>query len=188
MNEDLQFDRAETPSQEAATCRQCQAPLRDHYFAVNGAMLCDTCVETVRQVASGVGTPVGRFSRATLLGAGAMLISAVAYSLWMGFTNTEFALITIAMGWFVGKAVRRGSGDRGGWRYGLLAVVLTYCAIAFSSRQADPDRRAGHRSGFGHRRFTRHRPIRRGRSEPAQSSSRTLHVVVARGRFCHAGD
>jgi len=50
----------------------------------------------------------------------------------MGLTNIEFALVTIAMGWFIGTSVRKGSGGRGGWRYGLLAVLLTYFAIAFS--------------------------------------------------------
>ena len=34
------------------------------------------------------------------------------------------------IGWFVGAAVRRGSGARGGWLYQALAIVLVYVAIA----------------------------------------------------------
>jgi hypothetical protein len=130
MSESLQFDHAETTG--GTSCAQCQTTLQGSYFQAGGAMLCDGCVGSLRQALAGQGSSAGRFLRAVLLGLGAMLVGAIGYGLWMGFTNSEFALVTIAIGWFVGKAVRHGSGGRGGWRYGLLAVVLTYCAIAFS--------------------------------------------------------
>jgi hypothetical protein len=132
MSEDLQFDRAELPAQNTAVCRQCQAPLRDHYFQANGVMLCDPCVDQLRRVLGGSGSSAGRFLKALLLGTGAAALGAIGYGLFMGFTQTEFALVTIGIGWFVGKAVRSGSGGRGGWRYGLTAVLLTYLAISFS--------------------------------------------------------
>jgi hypothetical protein len=67
-----------------------------------------------------------------LLGSGAAALGAIAYGLFMGLTGYEFAYVTIAIGWFIGASVRKGSCGRGGWRYGLLAVLLTYSAIAFS--------------------------------------------------------
>jgi hypothetical protein len=44
-------------------------------------------------------------------------------------TGMEFSIIAIVVGVMVGAAVKRGSNGRGGWRYQLLAVFLTYTAI-----------------------------------------------------------
>jgi hypothetical protein len=130
MSEDLQFDRAEMST--GAACQSCQTPLRGHYFQANGAMLCDTCVASLQNALTGQGSRAGRFLKALLLGAGAALLGGLGYGLFIIFTSIEFALVTIAIGWFVGSAVRRGSGGRGGWRYGLLAVFLTYSALSLS--------------------------------------------------------
>jgi hypothetical protein len=130
MSETLQFDRAESAG--GPSCGQCRTVLHEHYFQAGGAMLCEGCTGSLQRLLAGEGSSAGRFLRAFFLGVGAMLAGAIGYGLWMGLTHSEFALVTIAIGWLVGKAVRRGSGGRGGWRYGLLAVVLTYCAISLS--------------------------------------------------------
>ena len=44
-------------------------------------------------------------------------------------TGYEVGLVSILVGYLVGKAVFFGAGHRGGWSYQLLAVVLTYLAI-----------------------------------------------------------
>jgi hypothetical protein len=44
-------------------------------------------------------------------------------------TGYEVGLVAILVGWFVGQAVHRGAGGRGGWAYQSLAVGLTYFAI-----------------------------------------------------------
>jgi hypothetical protein len=44
----------------------------------------------------------------------------------------EIGLISILVGFMVGAGVRKGSRHRGGWHYQLLAVILTYSAIAAS--------------------------------------------------------
>jgi hypothetical protein len=56
--------------------------------------------------------------------AGSLLYFAVA-----AITGREFGLVAIAVGYVVGKAVRRGSRGRGGWAYQTLAIALTYMAI-----------------------------------------------------------
>jgi hypothetical protein len=126
-----------TPTEDAASsspvaCTHCHQAFRGHFFQANGTPFCGTCMEALRTSLEGPGSSAGRFLRAILIGCGAAAVSAIGYGLFMGLTHIEFALVTIAIGWFIGKAVRNGSGNRGGWRYGLLAVVLTYCAIAFS--------------------------------------------------------
>jgi hypothetical protein len=53
-------------------------------------------------------------------------------AVWYGVrvvTDYELGLLSIAIGYGVGKAVSWGSSGRGGWLYQLLAVVLTYAAI-----------------------------------------------------------
>lgn len=79
-------------------------------------MVCEPCSEGIRAYLAGTGSSGGRFMRALLLGVGAAAIGAIVYGLWMHFTKSEFALVTIAIGWFVGKAVRKGSGGLGGNR------------------------------------------------------------------------
>ncbi len=46
------------------------------------------------------------------------------------FAHLQIGLVAIAVGYMIGKAVRKGSGGRGGRGYQVLAVVLTYCCIA----------------------------------------------------------
>src|SRR5207245_910442 len=41
----------------------------------------------------------------------------------------EFGLVAVVVGVLVGGAVRKGSNGRGGWRYQLLAMFLTYSAV-----------------------------------------------------------
>lgn len=113
-------------------CGNCQSPLIGSYYRANATTLCEPCASGIQQLVAGKGSSAGRFFKAVFLGLGAAIVAAIGYGLWMGFTNIEFALITIAIGWLVGTAVRNGSGGRGGWRYGILAVALTYLAIAWS--------------------------------------------------------
>jgi hypothetical protein len=116
----------------ATNCSQCRCQLTERYFQANGKTLCERCLASLQQFIDGKGSSTGRFFKAVCFGFGAALLGALGYGLWMGFTNSEFAFVTIAIGWFVGMAVRRGSCNRGGWRYGLLAVALTYLAISLS--------------------------------------------------------
>lgn len=71
--------------------------------------------------------------KAFALGNGAGLLGAIGYGAVIAFTGYELALITIFIGWFIGRAVMRGSDGRGGRRYQVLAALLTYvwCMEAF---------------------------------------------------------
>jgi hypothetical protein len=68
--------------------------------------------------------------RALAVGFGAAVIGSI---VWWGvrkLTGYEIGLISIAIGISVGRAVRWGGRNRGGWSYQLLAVLLTYASIA----------------------------------------------------------
>lgn len=132
MSDELQFDKAETGQTGAPACHGCNTPLAGQYFQAGEMMVCGPCSEGIRAHLAGTGSSGGRFMRALLLGVGAAAIGAIVYGLWMHFTKSEFALVTIAIGWFVGKAVRKGSGGLGGMAFGATAVMLTYAAISLS--------------------------------------------------------
>jgi hypothetical protein len=133
MNESLQFDRAEIPGQESRQCGGCQAVITDEYFEANGQILCAACAGGIDQMLLGKGSRFGRYSRAWLFGSGAALLSSAIYYAIVQITGYELAIVSIAIGVFVGRAVKKGSGGRGGWRYQALAAVLTYMAIVLTN-------------------------------------------------------
>jgi hypothetical protein len=48
------------------------------------------------------------------------------------WTNYELAIISIAIGYGVGRAVSWGSSGKGGWLYQLMAVLVTYSSIVLN--------------------------------------------------------
>lgn len=124
--EDLQFERAQfTPK----TCASCQSLIADSYYTVGGATVCPTCM-SLRQVEQAPARP-GAFLRAALYGLGGGLAGSVVYAivLHMGFV---IGVVSILVGWLVGKGVQRATGGRGGRRYQILALALTYGCITIS--------------------------------------------------------
>jgi small-conductance mechanosensitive channel len=128
----LQFDRAE-PTQGAAewSCAMCGNPLVHQYYDANGKSLCDACRLRLETALSAKPGPKG-FFKALAAGVGAGVLGAVIYYAVRATTGYELSLIAILVGWLVGKAVRWGTGGRGGRAYQVLAVVLTYMSIVSS--------------------------------------------------------
>ncbi len=129
MSLDLQFDQAEFPEASSVTCSSCKIPVNGEYFTVNQQLFCGNCAQQIREFLDGKGSSAGRFVQAILLGSGAAVVGTAVYAGVMILSNSEWGIISIALGWFVGSAVRRGSKGRGGWRYQLLAAFLTYTSI-----------------------------------------------------------
>ncbi|NOK12361.1 hypothetical protein [Corallococcus exercitus] len=127
----LQFDRAEFTEAPAATkCSFCQRAIRSVYFEANQRLLCPECREQVEAAMTG-GSKSKRFLTAAVFGFGAAIAGALVY--WVvGLTGYNIGLIAILVGWMVGTAVFKGSESRGGWVYQVLAVGLTYFAVAGS--------------------------------------------------------
>jgi hypothetical protein len=131
MDENVHFDGAgiAQPAADGTACGFCETPLRGEYFQAMDKVMCEPCAERLRDVDAGRGSAIGRFSKAIVLGSGAAAVGAGVYGAVMIWADSEWALISIAIGWLVGKAVRMGSGGRGGWRYQVLAAFLAYSSI-----------------------------------------------------------
>jgi len=127
----LQFERAERADREASarlTCAGCGQPIPASYYEVNGSVTCQQCRNQIMAGWSR-GSSIGRFARAVGLGLGAAVLGAGIYFGIAALTGYEFGLVAIVVGVLVGGAVRKGSNGRGGWRYQLLAMFLTYTAV-----------------------------------------------------------
>lgn len=74
-----------------------------------------------------------RTFKAMLFGCGAGLLGATGYGLIIHYAKVELALVTILIGWMVGRSVRAGSEGRGGRWYQFLGASLTYawCMMAY---------------------------------------------------------
>lgn len=127
---ELQFDRADFGANQvqAIVCTSCRQPISQSYYDAGGRILCSGCREQLQHADDAwAGT---RFAKAFFAGLGAAIAGAI---LWWGvreITDMEIGLVSIAIGFGVGKAVRWGTGNRGGRAYQFLAVFLTYAAVA----------------------------------------------------------
>lgn len=128
--EPLTFDRAEyeTPPPARAACSLCGDHALLEFWRCGANQLCEACSRKLKR--EGLPPVPNAFLRALVLGAGAAVLGA---GVWYGIrkaTGYDLGLIGLAVGWFVGQAVRRGTGNRGGWLYQTLAIALVYLAIA----------------------------------------------------------
>jgi hypothetical protein len=74
----------------------------------------------------------GLFAKAGLFGLGAAIAGAILYYAVIAITNFEIGIVAIAIGYMVGWAVRAGAGGRGGRRFQVLALLLTYWAVGLA--------------------------------------------------------
>jgi hypothetical protein len=136
QGEALQFDHAEPVGPKPALtvpgggspCAVCKRALEGEYYEVNAKTLCGTC-RTALQTAL-ASPPPGAMKRAILRGIGAAILGAVLFYAVMAITGYQIGLVGVVVGYGVGIVVRRASGNRGGRRFQVLAVALTYLSIA----------------------------------------------------------
>jgi len=129
---DLQFERAEFGAAPSArNCTGCHQPIAGPYFGVNGQPFCEACTASIRQ-AHGASPGGAAFARALGAGLVAGAVGSSLYYLVAKISGYQLSIIAIAVGFLVGRAVRWATGGRGGVIYQVLAVCLTYAAIAFS--------------------------------------------------------
>lgn len=126
----LLFETA-SPSDAAspAVCAACTEPIRIVYYEANGSVVCSRCRGKL-EAQLGASGGMRRFRRALGFGLGAAIAGALLYYGFQVITGINLGLIAVLVGFMVGKAVFVGTEHRGGRRYQVLAVVLTYFAIA----------------------------------------------------------
>jgi hypothetical protein len=134
----LQFDTA-IPSvpaeadgtQQGVSCIACRRPLRDQYYDVDGQSACRSCRDEIARLAE---TPRewGVFARACLFGFVAAILGAIVYYAVIAITNFEIGIVAIAIGYMVGYGIRMATKGRGGRRFQVAALVLTYWAVGLA--------------------------------------------------------
>ena len=134
----LQFDTA-VPSDapfavitaQGVTCTVCQRAVSDEYFDVNGQSVCEGCRTNLAQLTQ---TPRswGLFAKAGVFGVVAAILGAILYYAVIAITDFEIGFVAIAIGYMVGWAIRKATANRGGRRYQVLALVLTYWAVGLA--------------------------------------------------------
>jgi hypothetical protein len=119
---------AAAPALPAAMCAVCKTPIVNQYYLLGTAKVCPNC----SAIAGGAAGGFVRFLKSTGLGIlGGLLGAAV----WFGVRRAsgyEIGLVAILVGFLVGYGVLVGSGRRGGRGYQILAIMLTYLAIALN--------------------------------------------------------
>jgi hypothetical protein len=134
----LQFDRAvqsEAPNAGGLTCAICTTPLRTEYYHVAEQPACAACKDTARrenQKAETQRRHPGILARSFGFGLVAAIAGAILYFAVIAITGWEIGLVAIVIGFMVGAAVRKGSGNAGGRRFQWLAVILTYFAVGLA--------------------------------------------------------
>ena len=125
-----EYEQGAAPA--VTSCAVCSQPLVGQYFAVGVATACASCAAKLKERPSSDGAAT-RVLKALFLGGGAGLLGAIGYSLIITLANVELALVTIFIGWFVGRGVMKGSEGRGGRGYQVLSAFLTYfwCMMAY---------------------------------------------------------
>jgi len=137
-NDELQFDRVIPDSASAhpradvgMVCSACRKSIPTEYYDINGNVVCQGCRLLIEAAAE---TPRGivPFVTAALCGLGAGIAGAIIYFAVIYFAKLEIGLVAILIGYMVGYTVRTGAGGRGGLRFQVLAVALTYASVALA--------------------------------------------------------
>jgi hypothetical protein len=129
------FDRAEYSLAPATTapdhCTRCQQSIAASYYRINGDLACESCAQqaTPAQLAHSHAA----YSRAILYGIGAAIVGMIVYALFEIVTGIVIGYVAIGVGYLVGKAMKLGSGGRGGRRYQIVAALLTYVAVSIAA-------------------------------------------------------
>jgi hypothetical protein len=126
-----QFQTAEFHDQPSAdVCCICQQPISGSYYRIRGAQACTSCSQQV--LARKPLDSHAAFTRAILFGLGGALLGLILYSAVGILFHLEIGFVSLAVGYLVGKAMMKGSGNIGGRRYQWIAVVLTYAAVSLA--------------------------------------------------------
>ncbi len=123
----LRFDAADASAgaSTGATCGVCGQPIEQAYFTLGTQVSCERCktrIELERQQRPGL----SGVAKAIVFGSFWGLLGAGVWWAVRTFASLEIGLIAVAIGYFVGHAVFRASGGRGGRGFQVLAVALTY--------------------------------------------------------------
>ena len=127
-----QFGKAEYANVPGAErCSLCRHLLGLNFYRVNGKATCATCgrrAETGVIMANNTHYP-----KALIFGGGAALLGFVLYSAVSILTGFQIGYMSLAVGFLVGMAMKKGAAGEGGRKYQITAAILTYAAVSMSA-------------------------------------------------------
>lgn len=124
-----QFETAEYAKKPGTDqCKFCGQSIAGKFYRVNGGMSCASCAE--RASRERPADSHAAFVRAVLFGIGGALAGLIVYAAFGIMTGLMIGYIALAVGFLVGKAMMAGSKGFGGRRYQIVALLLTYAAVA----------------------------------------------------------
>jgi hypothetical protein len=126
-----QFKTAEYSEKSGEPCKVCGQAISGAYYQVNGARTCSKCAQQIKDQLPR--DSHAAFARGVLFGVGGALLG---LGIYVGFalaTGLIAGLVSLAVGYIVGRAILMGSGGVGGRRYQMAAVLLTYIAVSLAA-------------------------------------------------------
>ena len=126
----LQFDAADVGSAPpAVSCAACKRAITGEYYQINNVITCARCKAQVETQLAAKGSRGGRLLKATGLGLLGGLAGAAVWYIVLAWAEWQIGIIAVLVGFLAGRGVRRGSGGRGGRRYQVLAVAITWFSV-----------------------------------------------------------
>ena len=134
----LQFDRVvsagapdDASKSAGVACANCGTAITTEYFHVGSHPVCAPCRDLVQ---ARFATPRGwgALAKSAVYGVGAAIAGAIVYYAVIAITNFEIGIVAILIGYMVGYMVRKGAAGRGGRRFQVLALVLTYWSVGLA--------------------------------------------------------
>ncbi|HEY3786402.1 MAG TPA: hypothetical protein VGL55_14075 [Steroidobacteraceae bacterium] len=127
-----QFTTAEYAGQPGGTaCKCCGRAISGAYYRVNDVLTCTSCA--LRLKGQMLKDSHASFGRGVLFGVGGAIVGFAIYVVFALITGLVAGIVSLAVGYLVGKAVVKGSRGIGGRRYQVAAVLLTYMAVSLSA-------------------------------------------------------
>ena len=126
----LQFDAADVGNAPpAVSCAACKRAITGEYYQLNDVITCARCKAQVETELAAKGSRGGRLLKATGLGLLGGLVGAAVWYVVLAYAEWQIGIIAVLVGFLAGRGVRRGSGGRGGRRYQVLAVAITWFSV-----------------------------------------------------------
>jgi uncharacterized protein (DUF983 family) len=127
-----QFATAEYSSPSGdLTCKSCGKPIVGALYRVNGVPVCASCTQRIEEQLPK--DSHSAFVRGVLFGVGGAILGLAIYVTFTIATGLIAGIVSLAVGFIVGKAILMGSHGAGGRRYQVTAVLLTYLAVSLAA-------------------------------------------------------
>ncbi len=113
-------------------CAGCGRTLASPHYLYKEQTFCRACADEIQMDHNTMGRLFPRLLKSTLLGGSVGAIGCLLYFFVAWVSGMQIGALSWLIGLGVGWAVLKGSENRGGVEFQILASVLTYCSIALS--------------------------------------------------------